>query len=59
MQTSLPEVGGDAILYASPNKWEEFAEKMNLVLSRKWNVDEVKYDERIKSLSGKLLLIGI
>jgi glycosyltransferase involved in cell wall biosynthesis len=48
---SLPEVGGDAILYCDSNDVYDMAEKLESVLDNKITFSRIKYDNQLKKFS--------
>lgn len=49
--SSLPEVGGDAILYCDPNDIYDMAEKLESVLDNKIDFLRIKYENQLKKFS--------
>jgi glycosyltransferase involved in cell wall biosynthesis len=48
---SMPEVGGDSILYCNPNDINDMAEKLQNVLDNKFEFSTMKYSQQLKKFS--------
>jgi glycosyltransferase involved in cell wall biosynthesis len=53
-RASLPEVGGDAVLYFDPSDSEALAERLEEVLSGRWRPDPERYRDRIRAFDWEL-----
>jgi glycosyltransferase involved in cell wall biosynthesis len=47
-RASIPEVGGDAVLYANAMSSEDFAQKISQVIDKKWIVNTEKYQCQLR-----------
>lgn len=48
---SLPEIGGDAILYCDPSDIEDMADKLEYVMDNRYVFSKMKYVEQLKKFS--------
>ncbi len=48
---SLPEIGGDAILYCDPYDINDMADKLGDIMTGKYVFSKKKYDEQLKKFS--------